>query len=273
LTAVLIDHILYISSPPEPRFDLVTALLPHLFALTRTYPIQAAENFVQKLSLMHKNLKRGLSRGALDPESKTWPGLAELSLLRIVGATWPTSDLNHAVISPTRVLMGAYLGLSRVRSVADIASGLFLCTLFLQFEELSKRFVPEAVNFVINSVLHLAPHGYTDVAEVPGTFPAPDFHSELCRGLAVDPTKTKKIDVSKADLVALLTDDAPADHGKVQLLCLALDLLGRFANMYKSLDGFVELYEPVLVILQNIGEQKIAGGLQVGFPDRLYFSC
>lgn len=34
-----------------------------------------------------------------------------------------------------------------VRSSQDIASGLFLTTLILQFEELSKRFVPEAVNF------------------------------------------------------------------------------------------------------------------------------
>ena len=107
---------------------------------------------------MHKNLKRGLSHGALDPEAKTWPGLAELSLLRLIGIVWPTSDMNHAVISPARLLMGAYLGLGRVRSLTDIGSGLLLCTLFLQFEELSKRLVPEAINFLVNTVLHLYAH-------------------------------------------------------------------------------------------------------------------
>ncbi|KAF7335317.1 hypothetical protein MSAN_02342500 [Mycena sanguinolenta] len=261
LNSVLIDHLLYISSPPEPHFDLVSSLLPHLFTLTRAYPIQAAESFVAKLSLMHKNLRRGLSRGALDPQSKTWPGLSELTLLRIIGVTWPTSDLNHAVVSPARVLIGAYLGLARVRSLSDIASGLFLSTLCLQFEQLSKRLVPEAVNFAINSVLHLAPHEYADVAALPGTFPAPDFRSELCLGLALNSKKAKKA-VPKADLVALLTTEASTDEGKAQLLGLAVDLLGRFADMYKGLDGFIELYEPVLEILLHVGEQCGSGSLQ-----------
>ncbi|KAJ7682105.1 nucleolar protein 14 [Mycena polygramma] len=261
LTSVLIDHLLYISSPPEPRFDLVSSLLPHIFALTRAYPVQAAENFVAKLSLMHKNLRRGLSRGALDPQSKTWPGLSELVLLRIIGSTWPTSDLNHAVVSPTRVLMGAYLGLGRVRSLADIASGLFLCTLFLQFEGLSKRLVPEAVNFAVNSVLHLAPSGYADISALPGVFPAPDFRSELYSGLALDFKKAKKA-VPKADLVALLTTEVPTEAGKAQLLGLAVDLLGRFADMYKGLEGFIELFEPVLDILLHVREQNATGSLE-----------
>ncbi|KAJ7265453.1 nucleolar protein 14 [Mycena haematopus] len=262
LTSVLLDHLLYISSPPEPHFDLVSSLLPYLFTLTRAYPIQAAENFVEKLSLMHKNLRRGLSRGALDPQSKTWPGLSELTLLRIIGATWPTSDLHHAVVSPARVLMGAYLGLARVRSLSDIASGLFLSTLCLQFEQLSKRLVPEAVNFTINSVLHLAPHRYADVAALPGAFPAPDFRSELCRGLTLDfkKAKTNKT-VPKADLVALLTAEAPTDEGKARLLSLAVDLLGRFADMYKGLEGFIELYEPILEILLHVREQCGSGSL------------
>ncbi|KAJ7849826.1 nucleolar protein 14 [Mycena olivaceomarginata] len=226
LTSVLLDHILYISSPPEPHFDLVSSLLPQLFTLTRAYPIQAAEHF--------------------------------LTLLRILGATWPTSDLHHAVVSPARVLLGAYLGLARVRSLADIASGLFLCTLALQFEvQLSKRLVPEAVNFAVNSVLHLAPHGWADVAALPGAFPAPDFGSALCRGLAIRDLKN-----TKAELAVLLTmTEAPTEEGKAQLLGLAVDLLGRFADMYKGLEGFIELYEPVLEILLHVHE-RAAGNIQ-----------
>ena len=106
--------------------------MPHIYSLTQTYPVTSAEVFVEKLSLMHKNLLRGLSRGATSSDSKTWPGPAELGLLRTLGAIWSTSDMNHAVISPARVLMGAYLGLGRIRSIADLTSGLFLCTIFLQ---------------------------------------------------------------------------------------------------------------------------------------------
>lgn len=209
---------------------------------------------------MHKNLKRGLSRGALDAESKTWPGIPELSLLRIIGLLWPTSDLNHAVVSPTRVLIGAYLGLGRVRSLQDIASGLFLSTLFLQFESLSKRLVPEAINFLLNSVLHLAPHRYEDADALPGSFPAPDFWSEKTGHLAMDVKARKSLVERKANLSVLMAADDGNEQAKADLLSLAFSLLGQYADLYKALDGFIELYEPALLILENIETKYLFNG-------------
>ncbi|KAK0491476.1 nucleolar protein 14 [Armillaria novae-zelandiae] len=265
LAGVLIDHILYLSSPPTPRLTHLSALLPHLFALTKTYPVQSAEFFVKKLTLMHKNLNRGLSRGALNLEAKTWPGLPELSLLRIIGIAWSTSDLNHAVVSPTRVLMGAYLGLARVRSLADIASGLFLCSLFLQFERLSKRLVPEAVNFVINAVLHLAPNSYKDASTLPGSFPSPDFRSELSGSFTVQHS-TGSPPSQKVDLLEVLVAGSANEETKFGLLSVALDLVARFAEMYKGLEGFVELYAPISTILKHILKQS---GLSEALETRL----
>lgn len=129
---VLIDHVLHIASPPATKFPLIDVIFPHIYALTRTYPVTAANICVGKLILMHKNLVRGLSQGADLDHAKTWPGIAELSLLRLLGKLWSASDMNHAVISPARVLIGSYLSLARIRSMRDIASGLFLCTILLQ---------------------------------------------------------------------------------------------------------------------------------------------
>ena len=215
---------------------------------------------------MHKNLKRGLSKPALDLEAKTWPGLAELALFRIIGIVWPTSDMNHAVISPARLLMGAYLGLGRIRSLTDIASGLFLCTLFLQFEDLSKRFVPEAINFLINTVLHLCPHQFKDISSIPGAFPCPDFGSDICRPLNIGETKVANTTVEKPNLVAILCGNISSEQTKVDLLGLAFDLLGRFADMYKSLDGFIELYQPIHSVISKLNTRKLAKELQVSEP-------
>ena len=214
---------------------------------------------------MQKNLKHGLSQGPSNPESKTWPGLPELTLLRAIGALWPTSDLHHVVISPARILMGSYLGLCRVRSFADLASGLFLCTLFLQYESLSKRFVPEAINFVINAVLHLVPKGYESASALPGSFPAPDFRSELHQKLRISAKSSKGFNPAKANLPTLLETLEPGEQDKVDMLALAIDLLGRFADMYKGLEGFIELYDPILEIVQHIRDQNLKGlkGLQV----------
>ncbi len=202
---------------------------------------------------MQKNLKRGLSHGVLDSSSKTLPGLPELSFLRVIGLVWPTSDMNHPVISPARLLMGSYLGLCRVRSLQDLASGLFLCTLFLQYEDLSKRLVPEALNFVYNSLLHLAPSSFKDESSLPGCFPAPDFRSERCKSLAVVPGKAaKKLGVAKPDLGKLLSEESADEQAKVDLLNMSLELLSQFADLYKSLDAFIELFEPGLAILEGI---------------------
>lgn len=211
---------------------------------------------------MQKNLKHGLSRGPLNSESKTWPGPSELTLLRVIGALWPTSDLNHVVISPARILMGSYLGLCRVRSFADLASGLFLCTLLLQYESLSKRFVPEAINFAVNAVVHLAPQGYESASTLPGFFPAPDFRSDLHEKLRIR-TSDEVVTPGKANLLALLVTREPPEQDKMDLLALALNILGRYADMYKALEGFIELYEPILEIIQRIRKPKVLEGLQV----------
>ncbi|KIK96407.1 hypothetical protein PAXRUDRAFT_825971 [Paxillus rubicundulus Ve08.2h10] len=261
LMRVLIDHIIYITSPPTPRMPLLSALVPHLFSLSRSYPIESAEYFAEKLSLMHKNLKRGLATGALKPSSRTWPGFSELTFLRVIGIIWPTSDMHHPVISPARLLMGSYLGLCRVRSFADATSGLFLSSLLLQYESLSKRFVPEAVNFTVNATLHLAPHVFTNTTSLPGTFPCPDFRSELCGPLAINKRAAKDLVFCKPDLHQLMSTQ-PTEQSKIDALGLALDLIDRFAEMYKALDGFIELYEPILVVMSGLECGELSESVQ-----------
>lgn len=213
---------------------------------------------------MYKNLKRGLSHGPIDPEARTWPSLPELSLLRIIGSIWPTSDLNHAVVSPARVLMASYLGLGRIRSLTDITSGLFLCSLFLQFETLSKRLIPEVINFLINTVLHLAPHHYGDISTLPGTFPSPDFQSDLCRPLRLRGNSKNPPIPQKANLSWLISS-GPSEQAKTDLLSLALGLIELSADMYKGLDAFIELYQPIAEIIHNLDGDKISECQQVGF--------
>ncbi|TFY55351.1 hypothetical protein EVJ58_g8307 [Rhodofomes roseus] len=233
LTSVLIDHILYITSPPTPRFTLLSSLVPHLYTLTKSYPIQSAAHFVSKLNLMHKNLKRGLSHGATELDAKTWPGLPELSLLRVINQIWPTSDKNHHVVSAARLLMGAYLGLGR-------------------YEQLSKRFVPEAINFLANAILHLAPHKFADKSTVPGYFPCPDFGSEHCPSFTIIGKKVKDLTLESPSLSQLLSGGDHSEQDKANLFGLTLDLIGRFADMYKGLDGFIELYEPISDLLAGV---------------------
>ena len=102
-----------------------------MIALIKLNPITAAKHFLEKLAIMQKNLVIGLSRAAAD-DAKTFPGVSELLFLRLTGAVWSTSDFRHPVIAPALLLMAQYLGQCRIRNVADLASGLFLCSLVLE---------------------------------------------------------------------------------------------------------------------------------------------
>ncbi len=133
---VLIDHILFVTSTEEPDSEVVELLTPYIYRLPKDYPDAAAETFVEKLMLMEKNLAKGVAKDPTALKSKTWPGYSELTLLRLIGTVWSTSDMKHPVVGPTRLLMGAYLELGRIRGVRDIASGLFLCSLWLQVSKL-----------------------------------------------------------------------------------------------------------------------------------------
>lgn len=250
---------------------LLFALIPHLFALCRAYPIESAEYFVEKLSLMHKNLKHGLATGALELDARTWPGLSELMFLRVIGIIWPTSDMHHPVISPVRLLMGAYLGLCRVRSFGDITSGLFLSSLFLQYESLSMRFVPEAINFAVNATLHLAPHMFASPNSLPGTLPCPDLRSVLCEPLVIDAVQAKGLSFRKPDLLHLISPTV-TEQSKIDALGMALTLLDRFADMYKSLDGFIELYEPINLVLSGLECGQLSEEIRV-WPLRICVNC
>ncbi|KAH9002227.1 Nop14-like protein [Lactarius hatsudake] len=236
-----VDHILHVASPPSPRLALISDLLPHLRTLTKMYPRQIADRFIGKLVLMHKNLKRGLTRGA-----KSWPGLPELALLRVLGALWPTSDMHHIVVSPARLLMGSYLGLCKIRSLAD-------------YESLSKRFVPEVINFLIGVVQCLSPRRGASNESGKSTFSSSSHNKRLC---VVDKGEAAKLTVNRPDLVTVIGGEQINTQVNVDLLSLATDLLARFSELYKALDGFIELYSPVLEVLSDANSDVLCPMLQ-----------
>lgn len=258
---VLLDHLIYSASIDTPSFATSEALLGNIVSLAHSFPITCATQCISKLSLMQKNLTRGLQAGPLLKTSKTWPGAGELALLRTIGTLWSTSDFSHPVAAPAMLLICQYLGQCRVRSLKDVAAGLFLTSLVLQYESLSKRLVPEVLNFLAQTLALLFPLSM-EMSKLPGNFPMPDFRRPELEGLVL-----RRDDVQSASKPSLLSalsaenDDGPV---KVGLAQLALACLGEFAGAYNTLPAFIELYQPVLDIVSLIDAQMVSKSLQVG---------
>ncbi|WFD34435.1 nucleolar complex protein 14 [Malassezia cuniculi] len=252
---VLIEHLVYRAAQGVEDAQGAHAqsdLLLHIYELARIYPVRAAEHMVAKLSLMQRNLTRGLSRGALAPQSKTWPGLPELSLLRATGIIWPTSDRWHPVATPLSLLVAQYLAHSRIRSLKDIASSLYLVSLVASHQKEAKRLVPEALNALFNATAVLLPphqsaRGLTAkaIADDAG-IPSPDVGAAHTRDLHI----TEDAQLSpKARLVALL-DGEDGAQAKADLVGAALQLFRSFGTLYAGSPAYVELFSPAVYLLE-----------------------
>ena len=158
------------------------------------------------------------------------------------------------------LLISQYLAQSRVRTLGDLSAGLFLCTLASQYEVLSKRLVPEAMNFLLNAFLILVPTAINAKA-IPGSFPSPDFAQEHVKSLRL--RSTKKLSPQKLNLATSLSAESSNTQIKVDLSSAAIALLQDFAEKYVSLDAFVEVFKPVEAIVSSTALDLIASSLQV----------
>ncbi|WVQ71682.1 hypothetical protein IAR50_001223 [Cryptococcus sp. DSM 104548] len=265
---VLVDYILVFVSQPSANFEQIEALAPHITYLIKLNPMSAAGHFVDKLKVMHKNLARGLAQGNTRAQAKTFPGLPELSLLRLVGTSWSTSDFSHPVVAPAVLLMGQYISQSRVRKLSDVASGLFVCSLLVQFEAQSKRILPEVVNFVASTILMLLPRkkAFTSIQTYPDiTAPSLSLH---IKETPSDPLTTP------VDLIPIIgpiesEDKLETESQKCSLLLVALRLVNKLASMYVGTPAFAELMNPVKQVLEGSRTGVLPDGLKGVYKESL----
>merc|ERR1711977_469195 len=164
LAVALVDHISYLANQEErPPFSVLETIIRHIHSLAKMFPVEIANSFRHHLE--DWNTSRALS-----------PTPGDLVILTAVGSIFPTSDHFHQVATPAILGMGRYLGLKIPQNIADYATGAYLCTLCLQYQELSKRYIPEVMNFIENTFCTLAP---TKMSKLPGSFPYHEPKSSL----------------------------------------------------------------------------------------------
>ncbi|ORX39879.1 nucleolar protein 14 [Kockovaella imperatae] len=253
---VIIDYTLLLAAQTPPAFKSIESLMPHIIGLLKLNPVTAAHHLVAKLDLMHKNLVQGLAKGAESSDAKTWPGVPELVLLRVIGTVWSTSDFSHPVVAPAMLLMGQYLSQSRIRQISDVSSGLFLCTIIAQYESLSKRHVPEVCNFLSSSLQSLFPRKKS--AAVPLAVTRPSLRISEPSEIEVVP---------ETDLARLLWDTG--EGAKVAAAALTLRLVIAFAELNAGSLAFIEAYDPISRQLASCKVSKLSESLQKLHRDTL----
>ena len=132
LLGILLEHIINRGSESN-EFALVSLLMPHINALVNLNVLSAAEMFKEKLAEMHAILLDKLEQARLDDKTMSvFPETGDLAILRMIGTIWSTSDFSHPVSVPAALYMGQVLSQAPIRSLSDLAKGLFMSAIFLQ---------------------------------------------------------------------------------------------------------------------------------------------
>lgn len=227
----------FIASPwdaqSSPDFAVLENIIRHIHSLSKSYALEISNQFRHHLREIAES--RPL---ALQP--------SDLILLTAIGSIFPTSDHFHQVVTPAMLTMGRYLGQKVPQKLSDYATGTYLSILALQYQEFSKRYVPEVLNFSLNTMLALAP----TAAESPaGYFP---IHAPP-KGARISGAQAAKLRrLSFGDCIASNLGDDEARVVKVAILDTSAQVCGVAADIWTGKSSFQDTFAQAVSVLAHL---------------------
>ncbi|KAI8971398.1 nucleolar protein 14 [Pilobolus umbonatus] len=241
---VLVEHIAYIASTVNPLpTNVLDNLGLHVFELCQQLPETAADVFTQRLEKMLSEMAKKLKYSG-----SSWPDTEDLTLLRIIGQVFSTSDLTHPIATPAILYMCQALNQCPIQSQSDIGRGLFLALICLEYQKIAKRYIPEVLNFLNRMIILLSPSD-TFEGNIPGYFPMPEMKHKF----NITDIKGDESEIPSLKLEQLSNgEDSPFDD--LSLFLAVIRMVERYLQMYSSITALKEVFEPTLEIILMVNK-------------------
>ncbi|XP_075565197.1 nucleolar protein 14 isoform X2 [Pelecanus crispus] len=247
LFGFLLEYIGELATLDLPELRTIDKLVLPLYNLCQMFPEAASDS----IKFILRDAAHDMEEVIEVKGRATFPGLDTLIYLKITSLLFPTSDFWHPVVTPAFMYMSQLLTKCRITTLQDVIKGLFICCLFLEYVSLSRRFVPELINFLLG-VLHISlpkkqAQGYTVVH--PFTPVGKNLELLLvCDKKDLESWQKQNLPLS---IVTRLKETSRTEMNHIRLSCLALcfDLIKKCAALYESLPSFHEIMHPVRILL------------------------
>ncbi|XP_045475377.1 nucleolar protein 14 homolog isoform X2 [Harmonia axyridis] len=210
-------------------FSIFNELAPHLFDLAQMNQ-KICHDSVQEV------IREKFEEYVKKP--KVYPDLEVLFFLKLVGLLFPTSDFKHRVVTPCFVFMEKMFMNCRVHTRRDVAFGLFLSTLVLEYTSLSKRYMPGCLTF-LGGILHMAvPKTTVRIIKV-----SPPFKS-LSADLVLLENSCSLHLPPKMEVDDLVEEEI-TESFKVRAVYTTLKIAMEFFENFKEYPSNLEIFEPI----------------------------
>ncbi|KAK4205292.1 putative nucleolar complex protein 14 [Triangularia verruculosa] len=231
----LVRHVNHLGNQYQSSWAApLEGLTRHIHSLAKSFPIEVAKGYRSVIQEMEQSRPLALTVG-------------DLLTLAGVGTTFPTSDHFHQVVTPAMIVMARYLGQKMPQSLSDYATGTFLSILAVQYQQFSKRYIPEVMNFCLNTLCALSPSAKPFMDHKIGHFPihTPPAGTRLPKFLP-NPLPT----LGKLSFSSCLPSP-PTLELKLSLLNTTLSLLHTTSTLWSTLPSFPETFSPVPPLLHH----------------------
>ncbi|KAH6854249.1 nucleolar protein 14 [Chaetomium sp. MPI-CAGE-AT-0009] len=248
---VLVQHVAYLGDNLEPQwFPTLESLSRHIHSLAKSFPIEVAKAYRAHIQEIEQQRPLALTVG-------------DLVLLTAIGTTFPTSDHFHQVVTPAMLAIARYLGQKIPQALSDYATGTYLSILALQYQQFSKRYVPELMNFCLNTLCSLA----HEKAQSVGFFPV---HEPAAGTRIKGASKTAIRQLNCGDCQPKQSlSTAEETSLKVAILSTTTAILKAAAETWHKLPAFHETFHPASLVLQHLTSKPNSAHLPAGLTSKL----
>ncbi|XP_058693135.1 nucleolar protein 14 [Poecile atricapillus] len=247
LFGFLLEYMGELATLDFPELRTIDKLVLPLYNLCQMFPEAASDS----IKFILRDAAHDLQEVIEVKGRATFPGLDTLIYLKIVSLLFPTSDFWHPVVTPAFMYMSQLLTKCRIATLEDVIKGLFICCLFLEYVSLSRRFVPELINFLLG-VLHISlPKSQAQGYTVVHPFTPVGKNLELLLVCDKEDLKSWEKQNVPLSIVTRLKETSRTEINHTRLSCLALcfDLIKKCAALYEPLPSFHEIMHPVRILL------------------------
>ncbi|RYP06977.1 hypothetical protein DL764_002800 [Monosporascus ibericus] len=232
------------------NFARSLSLIRHTHSLAKTYAIEIANAFRTEIEEFRQSRRSS-------------PNLGDLVTLTAIGTIFPTSDHFHQVVTPAMLLMAQYLGQKVPKEIPDYAKGAYLSTLALQHQKVAKRYVPEVMNFSLNTLCALAP---VKAKERPGSFPV----HEPAPGMRISNAKSLGIRrLRPSDCVKDGLFGEEASSAKLAIMGTTIEILDAASETWTGKSSFLETFEPVQKAVTHLRSKGCRAELPSALNERI----
>ncbi|KAL4977823.1 nucleolar protein 14 [Aspergillus desertorum] len=238
---ILVQHAAYIvEQPAHPPFAIVENVLRHIHSLAKSHP--------ESVSLAFRAQLREI---AADRPLSLRPG--DLVILTGIATIFPTSDHFHAVSTPAHLCLARYLGQGPVNSLSDLCTGTYAASLAVQYQTVSKRYMPEFLNYVLNALCILSPE---EPPSKIGSFPIRQ-PTEPLRLRPSKPLSTRKLQFWDISAQSVSDSVLGPENLKLSLITTLSSLLSTAVDLWSSISASTEIFGQAQAVLEHVSRSCV----------------